>query len=216
MTVLIGGLRALGANHGGTKHGVFTDKPGVLTNDFFVNLLDMGTEWKASESAENVYEGVDRASGAVKWTATANDLVFGSNSVLRALAEVYAQDDNQGEVRRGLRRGVGQGHEQRPVRSEVTPTGSSARSDTSAGPRARGSVACPPRPGATNDVARLEWPPFVAGDQNITKYVRPIRDDAVDVDIEKCVHGAGVVDCPGVNLTSRLMKGPDQSGRDDR
>jgi catalase-peroxidase len=93
LTVLIGGLRALGANHGGSKHGVFTDKPGVLTNDFFVNLLDMGTEWKASESAENVYEGVDRASGKAKWTATANDLVFGSNSVLRALAEVYAQDD---------------------------------------------------------------------------------------------------------------------------
>ena len=95
LTVLIGGLRALGANHGGSKHGVFTDKPGVLTNDFFVNLLDMGTEWKSSESAENVYEGVDRASGQTKWTATANDLVFGSNSVLRALAEVYAQDDNK-------------------------------------------------------------------------------------------------------------------------
>jgi catalase-peroxidase len=93
LTVLIGGLRALGANHGGSKHGVFTDRPGVLTNDFFVNLLDMGTEWKASKTAENVYEGHDRASGALKWTATANDLVFGSNSVLRAVAEVYAQDD---------------------------------------------------------------------------------------------------------------------------
>jgi catalase-peroxidase len=93
LTVLIGGLRALGANYGGTKHGVFTDNPGVLSNDFFVNLLDMGTEWKASETAENVYEGHDRASGSLKWTATANDLVFGSHSVLRALAEVYAQDD---------------------------------------------------------------------------------------------------------------------------
>jgi catalase-peroxidase len=93
LTVLIGGLRALDANHGGSKHGVFTDKPGVLTNDFFVNLLDMSTEWKVSESAENVYEGTDRASGQKKWTATANDLVFGSNSVLRSLAEVYAQDD---------------------------------------------------------------------------------------------------------------------------
>jgi catalase-peroxidase len=92
LTVLVGGLRALGANHGGSKHGVFTNKPGVLTNDFFVNLLDMGTEWK-SGAAENVYEGVDRTSGQPKWTATANDLVFGSNSVLRALAEVYAQDD---------------------------------------------------------------------------------------------------------------------------
>ncbi|MFE7744742.1 catalase/peroxidase HPI [Nocardia sp. NPDC057455] len=93
LTVLIGGLRALGANYGGTDHGVFTDRPGVLTNDFFVNLLDQNTEWKASESAENVYEGLDRSSGAAKWTATANDLVFGSHSVLRALSEVYAQDD---------------------------------------------------------------------------------------------------------------------------
>ena len=97
MTVLVGGLRALGANHGSTKHGVFTDKPGALTNDFFVNLLDMGTEWKASETAENVYEGHDRASGALKWTATANDLVFGSNSVLRGLVEAYAQDDAHGK-----------------------------------------------------------------------------------------------------------------------
>jgi catalase-peroxidase len=97
LTVLIGGLRALGANHGGSKHGVFTDKPGVLSNDFFINLLDMGTEWKASESTENVYEGHDRSSGALKWTATANDLVFGSNSILRALVEVYAQDDNAGK-----------------------------------------------------------------------------------------------------------------------
>jgi catalase-peroxidase len=95
LTALVGGLRALGANHGGSKHGVFTDKPGTLTNDFFVNLLDMGTEWKASKSAENVYEGTDRASGQAKWTATANDLVFGSNSQLRALAEHYAQDDNK-------------------------------------------------------------------------------------------------------------------------
>ena len=130
MTVLIGGLRALGANHGGSKHGVFTDRPGVLTNDFFVNLLDMGTEWKPSETSENVYEGVDRATGELKWTATANDLVFGSNSVLRAVAEVYAQDDNKEQVRRGLRRGVGQGDEQRSVRpGEVvsliaTPRGS--------------------------------------------------------------------------------------------
>ena len=116
LTVLIGGLRALGANHGGTKHGVFTDKPGVLTNDFFVNLLDMGTEWKSSASGENVYDGVDRASGQTKWTATANDLVFGSHSILRALSEVYAQDDAKEKFVRGLRRGVGQGHEQRPVR----------------------------------------------------------------------------------------------------
>jgi catalase-peroxidase len=93
MTVLVGGLRALGANHRGTPLGVFNDRPGTLTNDFFVNLLDMGTEWSVSGSAENVYEGRDRATGEPKWTATAVDLVFGSNSQLRALAEVYATDD---------------------------------------------------------------------------------------------------------------------------
>ena len=93
MTVLVGGLRALGANYGQTKHGVFTDRAGTLTNDFFVNLLDMGTVWTVSESQENVYEGRDRASGAPKWTATGADLVFGSNSILRSLAEVYATDD---------------------------------------------------------------------------------------------------------------------------
>ena len=93
MTALVGGLRMLGANHAGSRHGVFTDSPGVLSNDFFVNLLDMATEWKVSESSENVYEGVDRASGKTRWTATANDLVFGSHSVLRSLAEVYASAD---------------------------------------------------------------------------------------------------------------------------
>jgi catalase-peroxidase len=93
MTVLVGGMRALNANHGQSKHGVLTDRPEKLTNDFFLNLLDMGTEWKASASAENVYEGRDRAKGDVKWTATAADLVFGSNSELRAISEVYATDD---------------------------------------------------------------------------------------------------------------------------
>ena len=95
MTVLVGGMRALNATFGGSGHGVFTDRPGTLTNDFFVNLLDMGTEWRASASEENVYEGRDRGTGDVKWTATAVDLVFGSNSQLRALAEVYAQDDSK-------------------------------------------------------------------------------------------------------------------------
>ena len=95
MTVLVAGMRALDANFGRTKHGVLTDRPGTLTNDFFVNLLDQGTEWKASESTENVYEGRDRASGEVTRTATAVDLVFGSNSQLRAVAEVYACDDAQ-------------------------------------------------------------------------------------------------------------------------
>jgi len=92
LTVLIGGLRVLGTNFGGTKHGVFTDEVGALTNDFFANLLDVGTQWKVS-TEENVYEGTDRATGAPKYTATAVDLVFGSHSQLRALAELYAQDD---------------------------------------------------------------------------------------------------------------------------
>jgi catalase-peroxidase len=91
MTVLVGGLRALNANVGASKLGVFTKRPGTLTNDFFVNLLDMGTEWKAA--GDNVFEGRDRASGAVKWTGTAVDLVFGYNSQLRALSEVYASAD---------------------------------------------------------------------------------------------------------------------------
>jgi catalase-peroxidase len=95
MTVLIGGLRVLGANSGQTQLGVLTDRSEALTTDFFVNLLDMGTEWKASESEEHVYEGRDRGTGEVKWTATAVDLVFGSHSQLRAIAEVYAQDDNK-------------------------------------------------------------------------------------------------------------------------
>ncbi len=92
MTVLIGGMRALGANYDGSKHGVLTDREGTLANDFFVNLLDMSTEW-APASTEGVFEGRDRASGKVKWTGTRADLVFGSNSELRALAEVYASDD---------------------------------------------------------------------------------------------------------------------------
>jgi catalase-peroxidase len=95
MTVLVGGMRALNANFGQSQHGVLTTRPGTLTNDFFVNLLDMDTEWKASASAENVYEGRDRATGEVSWTATAADLVFGSNSQLRAICEVYAWTDAQ-------------------------------------------------------------------------------------------------------------------------
>jgi catalase-peroxidase len=95
MTVLVGGMRALNANYRGSRHGVLTDRPEALTNDFFVNLCDMGTEWKVSASEENVYEARDRATGEVKWTATAADLMFGSNSELRALAEVYAADDAQ-------------------------------------------------------------------------------------------------------------------------
>jgi catalase-peroxidase len=95
MTVLVGGMRVLNANHGGSPLGVFTERPEALSTDFFVNLLDMGTEWKVSQSGEHVYEGRDRATGQVRWTASAVDLVFGSNSQLRAIAEVYASDDAQ-------------------------------------------------------------------------------------------------------------------------
>jgi len=93
MTVLVGGLRALNVNAGQSPHGVFTDRPGTLTNDFFRNLLDMGIEWKKSSSGDHVYEGRDRGTGKAKWTATAVDLLFGAHSQLRALAEVYACDD---------------------------------------------------------------------------------------------------------------------------
>jgi catalase-peroxidase len=95
MTVLVGGLRALGANYDGSQHGVFTDRPGVLSNDYFVNVLDIANEWVPTTEAEETFEGRDRSSGDVRWTATRVDLVFGSNSVLRALAEVYASDDAQ-------------------------------------------------------------------------------------------------------------------------
>jgi len=94
MTVLVGGLRVLDVNSGGSKHGVFTDKPGQLTNDFFVNLLDMSTRWAKAEQ-EGLYEGFDRNSGARKYTATPVDLVFGSHAELRAVAEVYAANDGK-------------------------------------------------------------------------------------------------------------------------
>jgi catalase-peroxidase len=95
MTVLVGGLRSLGANAGNTRHGVFTDRVGTLSTDFFKNLLDMCTTWKPSDTTPGVFEGRDRKSGEVKWTATVADLVFGSNSQLRALAEVHAASDGE-------------------------------------------------------------------------------------------------------------------------
>jgi len=95
MTVLVGGMRALNANFGGSQHGVFTKRPGALTNDFFVNLLDISTEWKAVSDAKDIFEGRDRKTGEVKWTGTRVDLIFGSNSQLRALAEVYGCEDSQ-------------------------------------------------------------------------------------------------------------------------
>jgi catalase-peroxidase len=95
MTVLVGGMRVIGANYQDSTHGVLTARPGNLTNDFFVNLLDMGTEWRPSLDDDQVFEGFDRASGQRRWTATSVDLVFGANSQLRALGEVYAYDDAQ-------------------------------------------------------------------------------------------------------------------------
>ena len=95
MTALVGGMRVLGTNVGGSQQGVFTNRPGALTNDFFVNLLDMGTTWKATSEAEDEFEGRDRATGELKWTGTRVDLIFGSNSQLRALAEVYGCADSE-------------------------------------------------------------------------------------------------------------------------
>ena len=102
MTALIGGLRVLGANHGGSKHGVFTDRPGTLSNDFFVNLLDMGTTWVDVSDHESSFEGRDRATGSIKWTASRVDLVFGSNSQMRAVAEAFATDDAEETFVRGF------------------------------------------------------------------------------------------------------------------
>ena len=94
MTVLVGGMRVLNANFEQSRHGVFTDRPESLTNDFFVNLLDLGTTWEAASESEDLFEGRDRATGDLKWTATRADLIFGSNSQLRAIAEVYGCEDS--------------------------------------------------------------------------------------------------------------------------
>jgi catalase-peroxidase len=95
MTVLVGGMRAMNANAQQSKHGVLTDRPGTLTNDFFVNLLDMATQWKKSDSSEGIYNGHDRKSGALRYTATPVDLIFGSHSELRAVSEIYAAADGK-------------------------------------------------------------------------------------------------------------------------
>ena len=110
MTVLVGGLRVLGANAGGSKHGVFTKRPETLTNDFFVNLLDMQTQWQPAGS-DDFYEGRDRKTNELRWTGTRVDLIFGSHSQLRAFAEVYAQVDAPGKFVQRLRGGLEQGHE---------------------------------------------------------------------------------------------------------
>ena len=119
MTVLVGGLRVLGANAGQSVHGVFTERPETLTNDFFVNLLDMSTEWQPSADFEVVYEGRDRKTNAVKWTGTRVDLIFGSHSQLRALAEAYACAELEGEVCGRLRDGMDQGDEPGPLRPRL-------------------------------------------------------------------------------------------------
>jgi catalase-peroxidase len=95
MAVLVGGMRVLNANHGQAAHGVFTKRPEKLTNDFFVNLLDMKTKWQASSKSQNVFEGRDSGTGDLKWTGTRVDLIFGSNSQLRAISEVYASEDSE-------------------------------------------------------------------------------------------------------------------------
>ncbi len=95
MTVLLGGMRVLDTNYDESEYGVFTDNPGALTNDFFLNLLDLSTSWEATSNGRNLFEGRDRDTGEVKWTATRADLIFGSNSELRAIAEVYGSDDSE-------------------------------------------------------------------------------------------------------------------------
>ena len=102
MTVLVGGMRVLNANYNKSQHGVFTKNPESLTNDFFVNLLDMGTRWKATSEDSDIFEGRDYKTGKLKWTGTRVDLIFGSNSELRAIAEVYASDDAQTEIYSGF------------------------------------------------------------------------------------------------------------------
>jgi catalase-peroxidase len=119
MTVLVGGLRVLGANAGQSKHGVFTKRPESLTNDFFVNLLDMSTQWQPSPDSEGVYEGRDRKTNEVKWTGTRVDLIFGSHSQLRALRGSLCVRGLEGEVREGLRGGVDQGDEPRSLRPRL-------------------------------------------------------------------------------------------------
>ena len=121
MTVLVGGLRVLGRQRRAVASTASSPSgPEALTNDFFVNLLDMGTEWKPTSDAEDVFEGRDRKTGELKWTGTRVDLVFGSNSQLRALAEVYGSSRRAGEVRRRLRRGLDQGDEPRSLRPRLS------------------------------------------------------------------------------------------------
>ena len=131
MAVLVGGMRVLNANTGQSGHGVFTDRPGTLTNDFFVNLLDLNTEWNASSTSQDVFEGRDRRTGELKWTGTRVDLAFGSNSELRAIADVYGCDDAAASVRARLRGCVGQGDESGIVSTWRNLSGCSQRRPSS-------------------------------------------------------------------------------------
>ena len=120
MAVLIGGLRVLGANHGERGHGHFTKRSGQLTNDFFVNLLDMTNVWKAVDGSDDEeYVATDRKEGHETWRATRADLIFGSNAELRAVCEVYAREGRRGEVRQGFRRRLDEGHERRSIRPDI-------------------------------------------------------------------------------------------------
>jgi catalase-peroxidase len=127
MTVLIGGMRVLNANFGQSRYGVFTKRPEALSNDFFVNLLDMSMEWKATSEDDDVFELRDRATGERKWTATRVDLVFVSNSQLRALAEVYACEDSQEKFLRDFVAAWDEGYEPRPFRPRRIEVKSSSR-----------------------------------------------------------------------------------------
>ncbi len=127
MTALVGGLRVLGANAGGSAHGVFTKTPGTLTNDFFVNLLDMGAQWEPAAGSEGVYEGRDRKTGEVKWTATRADLIFGSHSQLRALAEVYACADSKAKLAKDFVAAWSKVMKARSLRPRVKPALFAAR-----------------------------------------------------------------------------------------
>ena len=121
--MLVGAVRVLQTNTDGSNHGVFTDRAGSLTNDFFVNLLDLGTEWKATDDTENAFERHDRVTGAVKWTGTRCDLIFGSNSQLRAIAEVYRAKDADDKFVNDFVKTLKQGHEPRPVQPVLGPPG---------------------------------------------------------------------------------------------
>ena len=153
MTVLLGGLRVLGANAGQSKHGVFTKQPETLTNDFFVNLLDMSTAWQPVVGSEGVYEGRDRKTGTPKWTGTRVDLVFGSNSQLRAVAEVYGCADAKEKFARDFVAAWVEGDEPRSLRSRLNPAGSDRWRKGEIGAALQGSLNAAQMPGLRDRTA---------------------------------------------------------------